>query len=186
VTCIPLDYGSVVTNFTAGNLSPLFTTSVANPTTAPALTFSLNTAGAHTVFGNNTGSTGAPSFFVESGPLRGISFTVYNSGGLTAGTTAASYDLFTVPVACTISGYDLGIDSGTITVKFWKIAAGTAIPTATNSINTSGVSISSGTAKQSSTLTDFTTTTVSVHDIMAMDITAVSGASLVNGVLECQ
>ncbi len=33
-----------VTSFSAGNLSPLFTTSVATPTSTPALTFSLSTA----------------------------------------------------------------------------------------------------------------------------------------------
>src|SRR5882724_8236520 len=51
-----------VTSFSAGNLSPLFTTSVATATTTPALSFSLSNAAAHTFFGNNTGSTGAPAF----------------------------------------------------------------------------------------------------------------------------
>jgi hypothetical protein len=51
-----------VTNFTAGTLSPLFTTSVATPTSTPALTFTLSTAGAHTFLGNNTGSTAAPVY----------------------------------------------------------------------------------------------------------------------------
>lgn len=54
--------GGTVTNFTAGSLSPLFTSSVANPTTTPALTFALSTAAANTYFGNATGSTAAPSF----------------------------------------------------------------------------------------------------------------------------
>src|SRR5204863_6862053 len=51
-----------VTNFTAGDLSPLFTSSVATSTTTPALTFSLSTAGAHKYLGNNTGSTAAPAY----------------------------------------------------------------------------------------------------------------------------
>lgn len=51
-----------VTSFSAGTLSPLFTTSVATPTTTPALTFSLSTAAANTVFGNFTGSTAVPTF----------------------------------------------------------------------------------------------------------------------------
>jgi hypothetical protein len=51
-----------VSSFSAGTLSPLFTTSVATSTTTPALTFSLSTAAAHTFFGNNTGSTAAPGF----------------------------------------------------------------------------------------------------------------------------
>lgn len=51
-----------VTSFSAGNLSPLFTTNVATATTTPALTFTLSNAAAHTFFGNNTGSTAAPAF----------------------------------------------------------------------------------------------------------------------------
>jgi hypothetical protein len=51
-----------VTDFTAGDLSPLFTSSVATSSSTPALTFSLTAAGANTVFGNATGSSGAPSY----------------------------------------------------------------------------------------------------------------------------
>ncbi len=51
-----------VTSFSAGALSPLFTTSVATATTTPALTFTLSTAAANTVFGNATGSTAAPGY----------------------------------------------------------------------------------------------------------------------------
>lgn len=51
-----------VTSFSAGNLSPLFTSSVGTATTTPALTFALSTAGARTYFGNGTGSTAAPSY----------------------------------------------------------------------------------------------------------------------------
>jgi hypothetical protein len=54
--------GSGVTNFSAGNLSPLFTSSVATATTTPALTFALSNAAAHSFFGNNTGSTTAPAY----------------------------------------------------------------------------------------------------------------------------
>jgi hypothetical protein len=118
--------------------------------------------------------------------VRGLSFTIYNSAGLTAGSTTASTDYLTVPFGCTIQAYNLVIDSGTITVKFWKIATGTAIPTSSNSINTSGVGIASGTAIHSTTLSDFTTTTVTANDIMAMNITAASGPTYVNGVLQCQ
>ncbi|HEU4901178.1 MAG TPA: hypothetical protein VFT06_00260 [Flavisolibacter sp.] len=51
-----------VTNFSAGDLSPLFTTTESNTTTTPALSFSLSNAGANTVFGNHTGSSAAPTF----------------------------------------------------------------------------------------------------------------------------
>lgn len=117
---------------------------------------------------------------------RGISFTVGDPGlasALVAGNTTTDY--VTVPFACTISAYNLLIDAGTIQVKFWKVATGTAIPTAANAINTSGVSTGINTAIHSTTLTDFTATTVTKDDIMAMNITGSSGARFVNGVLQC-
>lgn len=51
-----------VTSFSAGTLSPLFTTSVANATTTPALSFILTNAAANTYFGNATGGSAAPSY----------------------------------------------------------------------------------------------------------------------------
>jgi hypothetical protein len=55
-----------VTTFSSGNLSPLFTTSVSNPNTIPALSFSLSNATANSVFGNNTGSSAAPVYYVPT------------------------------------------------------------------------------------------------------------------------
>jgi hypothetical protein len=135
---------------------------------------------------NWTTSTVGGTTTVVYHPCHGLSFSIYNPAGLTSGTAVANYTLLTVPFACTLKSYALAIDTGTITVKFWKVATGTAIPTSGNAINTSGVAISSGTAIQSSTMSDFTTTSVATNDIMAMDITAVSSASLINGVLLCQ
>jgi hypothetical protein len=61
-----------VTSFSSGNLSPLFTTSVATSTTTPALSFSLTNAGANTIFGNNTSSSAAPSYFSSTSlPIAG-------------------------------------------------------------------------------------------------------------------
>jgi hypothetical protein len=54
--------GGSVTNFSAGDLSPLFTTTEATTTTTPALTFVLSNAAPHTFFGNNTASTAAPAY----------------------------------------------------------------------------------------------------------------------------
>lgn len=55
--------GGTVTNFSAGDLSPLFTTTEATTTTTPALTFNLTNQAINTVFaGPSAGSTGAPSF----------------------------------------------------------------------------------------------------------------------------
>lgn len=62
IVTIAATNNGTVTNFSAGDLSPLFTTSEATTTTTPALTFSLSNAGANTYFGNATGSTAAPSY----------------------------------------------------------------------------------------------------------------------------
>lgn len=52
-----------VTSFSAGALSPLFTTSVATATTTPALTFALSNAAQNSVFaGPASGGAGAPSY----------------------------------------------------------------------------------------------------------------------------
>lgn len=61
-TYFGLSGGGTVTSFSSGNLSPLFTTSVATATTTPALSFTLSNAGANTYLGNATGSTATPSY----------------------------------------------------------------------------------------------------------------------------
>jgi hypothetical protein len=69
------------------------------------------------------------------------------------------------------------VDTGTATVKVWKKATGTAVPTVSDNINTSGVAISTGTYVHSNTVSDFTTTTVAAGDIFAFNVSAVSGAT---------
>jgi hypothetical protein len=55
-----------VTSFSAGNLSPYFTTSVATATTTPALTFTASTIAANTVLGNASGSPAVPSALTQT------------------------------------------------------------------------------------------------------------------------
>lgn len=76
-----------VTSFSAGTLSPLFTTSVATATTTPALTFALTNAAGGTLFGRAAGTTGAPAY--TSTPVLGIPTSVMGTlgfGGSTSGT----------------------------------------------------------------------------------------------------
>lgn len=63
-----------VTSVSAGNLSALFSTSVANPGTTPALSFTPTNFAAHTFYGNNGGTTASPS-----GSLIGASDWSVNS-----------------------------------------------------------------------------------------------------------
>ena len=128
---------------------------------------------------NPISSTDLPA----SSKIRAIGYTFDGNGSaLTAGTTK----YLTVPFACTISAWNFAVDAGTATIKIWKKATGTAIPTVTDSISQStGISIASGTALHSTTLSDFTTTAVAANDIIAFNLFAASGVSYLNFILEC-
>lgn len=56
------NYTGTVTNFSSGDLSPLFTTSEATTTTTPALTFSQVSQTQNKVFASPDGSSGNPTF----------------------------------------------------------------------------------------------------------------------------
>ena len=103
-----------------------------------------------------------------------------SGSAITNGSTA----YISCPFAGTIAAYTIIVDTGTCTIKSWRKAAGTAIPTVADSISTSGVSISSGTVIRSTTVTDFTSTTVTANDIFAFNITAISGATKITFELE--
>ena len=96
--------GGSVTSFSSGNLSPLFTTSVATPTTTPALSFSLNTQSPNTVFaGPVSGGAATPTFraLVSTDiPVPGSTGDIlYNNGGVlgAALTTITAAGSLTLP-----------------------------------------------------------------------------------------
>jgi len=94
---------------------------------------------------------------------------------------------FVAPVACTIIGYHIEADAGTATVKTWRVATGgTAIPTVTESISTSGVALSSGTAVSSTTVSDWTSTAIAAKDRIAFNLSAVATAKLVYFSVDCR
>ena len=134
-----------VTSFSSGNLSPLFTTSVATATTTPALSFSLNTQSPNLVFaGPTSGLAAAPTFrALVAGDLPAISFADSSRASHIADTakkahyadtskvthfadtsrvshfadsSRTSAPLFTVPQTIEIDGIGTAIDSG-ITLK---------------------------------------------------------------------
>ena len=108
---------------------------------------------------------------------------VFYQGG--TGLSAGQVLYGTASASCTIKSWSIQADNGTATVKVWKVASGSSNPTSANSINTSGVSLSSGNFVTSTTLTDFTTTTVSSGDLFGFDLFAVSGATQVVFTLPC-
>ena len=115
---------------------------------------------------------------VATPTLKGFVGTTVGSLGGSAIATGQTTGYFTVPYGGTITGYSISADQGTMTWKVWKVAAGTAVPTVSNNINTSGISLSSGTSTGIvNTTSDFTTTTVTAGDIFAFNITATSLAT---------
>jgi len=105
-----LGSGGTVTSFSSGNLSPLFTTSVATATTTPALSFALSNANAYTVFGRFAGSSGAPSY----GQLIAENMNVTYSNGQSLVTNGAGVLSFSsmLPISDTaamLANYVYGI-----------------------------------------------------------------------------
>ena len=169
---------------------------------ATALAVNVGSAGAFVTFngalgtpssGTLTNCTGLPTAGLVDGAVTNakmaasaktgsIQFGKSNNGSaLSTGTIDFAPQ---IPFGATITAWSISVDTGTATVKFWKKAAGTAIPTVADVINTSGVAISSGTHVRSTTLTDFTTTTISANDLFRCDLTAVSSATWINVQLE--
>ena len=112
-----------VTNFSAGALSPLFTTSVANPTSTPDLTFTARTDIAQRVaFMGPTSGTGAASFrAIEVADLPTI--TVAKGGtGLTS--TGTAFQVMRTNIGAT------GLEYATLSAGSTKLSISTATPNA--------------------------------------------------------
>ncbi len=102
--------GGTVTSFSSGNLSPLFTTSVATSTTTPALSFTLSTvAAANQFFANTTGGS-APAFRSIAAADLPATITSNTSGNAATVTTDAN---LTGPV--TSVGNATSITNGAVT-----------------------------------------------------------------------
>lgn len=116
-----------VTNFTAGNLSPLFTTSVATAATTPALTFALSTAGAHTFYMNNTSGTATPGF-QTAGEADLPATTVFTDQNATFGAHSYNFSTATILKPPAAAGFastanDFGLNTTTNNWQFWSNGA---------------------------------------------------------------
>lgn len=94
-----------VTVVSAGNLAPLFTTSVALPTTTPALSFTLSDAPADSWFGNANSSSATPTFNTTTLPTSLFPTTIPSN---TTGNAATA----TALAATGASGTFWGVQSG--------------------------------------------------------------------------
>ncbi|HEY9166168.1 MAG TPA: hypothetical protein VIS48_08420 [Candidatus Kryptonia bacterium] len=119
--------GGTVTTFSAGTLSPLFTTSVATPTSTPALSFTLSNAGAYSILGNRSNASAAPSYtstpIVSTMGLAGSTSGVITMQPQTA---AGTYN-FNFPTSAGTSGQPLisgGGGANAMTFGTLGVAAG--------------------------------------------------------------
>jgi len=158
-----------VTTFSAGNLSPLFTSSVANASTTPALTFTLSSFAADSLFMNATGGSAGPSAVAM--PTCTTGADLYNTTTHTWSCVAAGGNVSTLgmvnghlPVATgTNSLGDSGIDPSLIGTS-QSTAGGTYCPTVTSGVCLaygtitfgSGLSWNLGTGTLTATATSFT------------------------------
>ncbi len=79
-----------LTTISVGNLAPLFTSSVANPTTTPAVTFSLTSGSANNFFATPNGSSGPGAYRTIVGadlPASGVVAGVYTCVNATVDAT---------------------------------------------------------------------------------------------------
>ena len=132
-----------VTNFTAGNASPLFTTSVGTPSSTPALTFTISNAGAHTYYGNNTGSSAAGAFVaivdgdlpttLNGHTLSGSTLFSGNhspstAGGQTVGSAALPFSSVYVGASATNNANVTGTFTGARTCTIVDANSNTSVP----------------------------------------------------------
>jgi hypothetical protein len=132
--------GGTVTSFSAGNLSPLFTTSVATATTTPALSFALSNATADTVFANCTTGSATPSFcsivaaMLPSTVVNAVANDTNVTGSIAAqtltlgwtGTLAKSRELATHVYTDQANAYSTGLQDFTLATLKLPNSAGAA------------------------------------------------------------
>lgn len=133
---------------------------------------------------NNVTFSGTDGVAMDVSNNKLASVTGFFDGGGSAVVNGTSSICVPAVFAGTITAYTITVDTGTCTIKTWKKATGTAIPTVADSISTSGVAISTGTVIRSTTVSDFTSTTVTANDLLIFNITAISGATKISISLE--
>ena len=118
--CNTITGTGTVTSFSAGNLSPLFTTSVATATSTPALTFTISNAAQNSVLaGPATGGAGAPSY--QTAPTFSAanltSFPTFNQS--TTGNAATATKLSTNGTSLQVWGMNSGASA-----QGWQMVSG--------------------------------------------------------------
>ena len=128
------------------------------------------------------GSQGEQGIQGPAGPYQ-PGAAAFSGGGsaLTPGTSPGVSLVYCAPVPrdCTLIAWTVTVDAGTAGFRVWKIAAGTAVPTAANSITPSDLAISTGTNLRSTNFANFVggvAPTFTVGDIIAIQLNAAAAA----------
>ena len=186
--------GGTVSTVSSGNLSPLFTVGITNPTTTPTFAYTLTNAAANTFFGNPTGSTAAPSYAAaaaltktddtnvtltlggnaSTSLLQAASLTLGWSGILAAsrGGTDNGFTAFTGPAASTKT-FTLPNASATILTTNALVTVaqgGTGVGTATGLIQGNGTSAVTTVPNSSTTGQTLRVTGASTYVFGALDL----------------
>jgi len=171
-----------VTSFSAGNLSPLFSTTVTDPTANPTLLFNQSSSAAHTYYGNNTAGTAAPGFHViDFSELSGVppsthsvTMVVDGSGVLTSGTK----NPVKIPYGGTLQGWVLiGKPSGSITIDVLRAADGAGLPVTSIIGGGTKPALSSAVENSSTSFSGWTSTTLTAKDNLAISLSGITSST---------
>lgn len=160
-----------VTSFSAGTLSPLFTTSVATATTTPALSFILSNASANTWFGNATAGSTTPSYNSAGALTKTDDTNVTLTLGGTPTTALLKATSLTLGWTGTLAVSRGGIGAGTLAAHGVLIGNGTSAVSVT-SAGTAGQVLTSNGASADPTFQDATAGNMLTSMTAAEDLTA--------------
>jgi hypothetical protein len=160
---------------------------------ASSLAFTQNTGARIASDGSNYFTQrGMGSGSVNLGIQSPIAATFTGSGtALASGTTpgvSLSY-IPPLPFGCTAVAWTVTVDTGTAGFRVWRVAAGTAVPTVSNTITTADLAISSGTNLRSTSFANFSGSVAPVftaNDIVAVQLNAASSATVASFSIQCQ
>jgi hypothetical protein len=111
----------------------------------------------------------------------------FDTGDVNLELTPGKVIYYAIPLSCTVQGWDLTVDSGSVSIDVWRTHNGETLPTVSNSIV--GQSMPSvalgGHHVHSSTLTGWQPN-LTAHDILAFSLKESLGVSQASLVLQCQ
>lgn len=189
--CTPTASGSV-TSFSAGNLLPLFTTSVANATSTPALTFVLSNAPQNSVLaGPPTGGAGVPTYqlapTISAANMTNFPTLNQTTTGTAAGLTGCS--VATLGSICYWTGSawsafagGTGVLTESSGTPSWSTSSGTGTVTVVSSGTLTSTALVTGGGSQT-LQTPSATSTLSSAGNLSVPGTITAGAGFISGTL---